>query len=145
MDATFVFSFALAAGAGAFLRYICSTLVERISRHIRQHPSQPLPQEVPQKWGRTPAFPWSIFIVNILGCLGFGMALGITQNYYALSEEVSRSLFMGFFGSFTTYSTFIFEIYFLWKNGYYLSCINYLAGQILLGIAALWLGMQIFS
>ncbi len=137
--------FALAAGAGAFLRFLCSAMVANLALHLGQKYSKAAIVPSVLSSQIAPAFPWSIFCVNILGCFGFGVALSFTQNIYPLSPELKSCVFTGFFGAFTTFSTYIFEIYVLWKDGYYISCFCYFFGQLALGGLAMWIGLTFFS
>ncbi len=145
MNFSHILIFALAAGAGAFLRFMCSALVARLALHLCQKYTKTAPIPSVLSSQIAPTFPWSIFSVNILGCLAFGITLSFTQNLYPLSIELKSCVFTGFFGAFTTFSTYIFEIYTLWKDGYYISCFFYFFGQLALGGLAMWVGLTFFS
>ena len=88
------------------------------------------------------AFPWGIFLTNIIGCFLFG-AVWQTGGVLHLIEDAPRIIILtGFMGAFTTFSTFIFDCRFLLENGQWLALAGNVAGQLLLGIAALYLGIR---
>ncbi len=126
---TFYFTciFALAAGAGAFLRYALNSFFQKI-------------------WGKQ--FPLGIFTVNILGCFVFGLIVGLDQslqnNVFMLPENLKTILLTAFLGSFTTFSTFIFDADNFLKNKNFLLLIYYVMGQIFIGLLAFWGGTKIF-
>ncbi len=115
----FALCFALAAGAGALLRYVLSTGLQKI-------------------YGKT--FPLGLFVVNVLGCFGFGAFVELTKNIqsdiFIFSENLKIIIFTAFFGSFTTFSTLIFEADIFLKNKKYLQLSIHLFGQIAVGFMA---------
>lgn len=54
-------------------------------------------------------FPWGTLLVNLSGCLVFGVLAGLAEERIPLSEELRMLLFVGFLGAFTTFSTFAFH------------------------------------
>lgn len=54
-------------------------------------------------------FPWGTFAVNMLGCFLFGVFAGLAEMRLPLSDEQKLLIFVGFFGAFTTFSTFAFH------------------------------------
>jgi CrcB protein len=68
-----------------------------------------------------PRIPVAMILVNGLGSLGLGVLLGATwneQSYLLLGKEAVYSfLAVGFFGAFTTFSTFSVEAITLWQKG----------------------------
>ena len=86
-------------------------------------------------------FPWGIFVTNVLGCFLFGLIweLGAVRGLF--SEAVRTVLATGFVGAFTTFSTLVFDLYLLERLGQWLSLAANLCGQLVLGFAALRLGM----
>ncbi len=125
----FALTFALAAGVGAFCRYALSNGIEKICGRSLQ--------------------PWGLFTVNILGCFGFGLIMGLEQsakmNIFTLSEDLKTLILTGFLGSFTTFSTFIFEADLFLKNKKYSQLALHIIGQIGIGFLAFYLGIYIFS
>ncbi len=130
LNVTHIFSFALAVCAGAFLRFTISTFVGNFLTRLLPSP---------------PIFPWAIMVVNLLGCFGFGMSMGLGEKLFPLDEAERIILFAGFFGSFTTFSTFIFDIYSLWIKTHYKELFFFIFGHIALGVALTYVGLYIFS
>jgi CrcB protein len=86
-------------------------------------------------------FPYGTMLVNLLGCLFFGVlwALFIRQH---LSEEWRLLLLVGFLGGFTTFSSFAFQNEQLVMNGQWSAVLLNVAVQNIVGVAAVWLGIR---
>jgi fluoride exporter len=54
-------------------------------------------------------FPFGTASVNIIGCLFFGLLWALTENRLSISGQMRTIIFIGFFGGFTTFSSFAFE------------------------------------
>lgn len=113
---------AAAGGAGALARYGLGGLVHRLLG---------------------PSFPWGTFMVNILGCFLFGLIWALAETRLAISGQVRLIVLTGFMGSFTTFSTFVFETGMLLKDGQYLFALANMLGQNLVGLVALFLGLAL--
>lgn len=85
------------------------------------------------------SFPWATFTVNILGSFLIGVFYSLSS-HLNLSAETRLLLTTGLCGGFTTFSTFSYDNLLLWKQGYYIPLLFYIAGSLLLGIAAAFLG-----
>lgn len=118
------FLLALAGAVGALSRHGMSLAVNGAAKLL---------------WGRTD-FPWGIFWVNVLGCFLFGVVWELSAGRQMLSDSTRTILLVGFMGSFTTFSTLIFDTNRLWDSSHEMLLLLNLGGQILLGIAALRLG-----
>ncbi len=80
---------------------------------------------------------WGVFIVNILGCFGFGLLFALAQSRLIL--------LVGFMGSFTTFSSYIFDAYkYIVDENWMLLIVNSLL-QLVLGLLALRLGLWIYA
>ena len=54
-----------------------------------------------------PGSSWAIAAVNLIGCFGFGVCFSIAAERW--SGAVAAAVLVGFFGAFTTFSSFAFE------------------------------------
>jgi len=54
-------------------------------------------------------FPLGTLAVNVVGCVLFGMVWSLAEIKYPMSPQLRMAIFVGFFGAFTTFSSFINE------------------------------------
>lgn len=82
--------------------------------------------------------PYGIFAVNVLG----SFLLGLTFQ----SSEHTKDLFaIGFAGAFTTWSTFMLDIYLAYELKRYREALVNLTLSLGVGLLAVWIGIQIAS
>lgn len=86
-------------------------------------------------------FPLGTFIVNIFGCFLIGLFYALSEKGNVLTPDWRLALTTGLCGGFTTFSTFSYENMNLLRTGDYLYFGLYAAGSVLLGIAAVYLGV----
>ncbi len=85
------------------------------------------------------SFPWGTLCVNLSGALIIGFLWG-TFEYIVASQDIKMMLFIGFLGSFTTFSTFSLESFHLIRdNEYGLFLINVMA-SFFVGIMLVFMG-----
>ncbi|WP_304287047.1 fluoride efflux transporter CrcB [Porphyromonas uenonis] len=107
---------ALGGAIGSALRYLTALL---LARHY------------------TGSIPLATLAVNLVGCFLIGLFIGLCSDTSHL-----RLLFItGFCGGFTTFSTFTAESYSMFREGAYGLALLYIAGSVLIGLLALWLGL----
>ena len=85
-------------------------------------------------------FPWGTFAVNVVGSLALGFGLIWLQASVA-SAEARQFVAIGFLGSFTTFSTFSYEAVAMLRDGEWWRAGGYIAGSVVIGLAAVILGM----
>ncbi len=85
-------------------------------------------------------FPWSTFIVNLLGSFLIGTFWGYMAKNSNMGSGAALFLSVGLCGGFTTFSTFSKEGLQLFLASNYLMLALYLAGSVILGIALAALG-----
>lgn len=88
------------------------------------------------------SWPWGTFAVNILGSLFIGLLVGLVSKGI-VSPEIKLLLVTGFCGGFTTFSTFANDSFSMMKAGDALQMALYLAASVVIGILAVWLGMNV--
>jgi CrcB protein len=109
------------AAVGAPLRYLTDRAVQ--SRHDT-------------------VFPWGTFAVNVFGSLVLGIIAGAVVAGGA-SPQVQLAVGTGFCGALTTYSTFSYETLRLLEGDARLIAAANVAGSIVAGVAAAFLGVAV--
>lgn len=87
-------------------------------------------------------FPWGTFAVNALGSLMIGFVFGLAQTK-AISPDTTLFLTVGVLGGFTTFSAFSFETLRLITNGDLAASMLNAAGQLSVGLLAVYLGFAV--
>lgn len=82
--------------------------------------------------------PYGIFLVNVIG----SFVIGLT---FTRTEQVHDLLAVGFAGAFTTWSTFMLDIYLGFELKRYREITINLVASLGLGLAAAYLGLQLAS
>ena len=90
-------------------------------------------------------FPAGTFVVNVVGCLVFGVVAGLTQERISISPEVRALLLAGVLGGFTTFSSYMNESFVLVREGQFLWAGLNLGGQVVAGFVAFWIAFSIAS
>jgi len=118
-----IFMIFLGGGLGSILRYLTQTFFNKNFAY---------------------AYPWGTFCVNVLGCLFLGFLFGVTMSKVHWFEDSTKLFFtVGLMGGFTTFSTFGLESVNMFEKGQMESGFIYIASSIVLGIAAVYAGMQL--
>ena len=86
-------------------------------------------------------FPWSTFTANVTGCLLIGVLLVLVLEVWAPGRYVRPFWGVGVLGGFTTFSAYSAETANLLRNGQPSLALGYLAGSVLCGLLATWIGM----
>jgi len=85
-------------------------------------------------------FPWSTFIVNIVGCLLIGIIYGISEKGDFMSPDVRLFLTVGICGGFTTFSTFSNDAFILIRQDEWFRFALYTSLSFFLGLMAVYAG-----
>ena len=110
----------MGGAAGSMLRYIVSLATARFNNG-----------------------PWPVatFIVNITGCFLIGLL--VARFSPAQDQQLRLLLITGFCGGYTTFSAFSYENIQLLSNGQALTAAGYIFASVIVGIAAVWLGLKV--
>ena len=84
-----------------------------------------------------------IFLVNVTGCFAFGVIAALADRHAAITPAMRAFVLAGLLGGFTTFSTYTFDTFALLRDGRIAYAVANAAGQVLLGLAALWVGYEV--
>ncbi|WP_028587081.1 fluoride efflux transporter CrcB [Desulfocurvus vexinensis] len=112
----------LAGALGALSRYGLAGLVQRLAGG---------------------SFPAGTFVVNMVGCLLFGLVWGLAEDRAGLGPQARAVVLTGFLGAFTTFSTFMFESAALLRSSQWAYALLNIGGQNLIGLACLLAGLAL--
>jgi CrcB protein len=113
---------ALGGALGSTARYVFSILVQRASGTL---------------------FPIGTFAVNCVGCLVFGAIAGAAEQRVQIAPEWRLFLLVGILGGFTTFSSYAFESFVLLRDGQFAAASANILGQVVAGLAGMWIGFAI--
>jgi CrcB protein len=88
-------------------------------------------------------FPAGTFVVNIVGCLLFGLIAGGAQQRFTISADTRAFVFAGFLGGFTTFSSYMNESVALVHEGRFLLAALNLGGQVVAGFVTFLIGFSL--
>lgn len=91
---------------------------------------------------KQPKFPYSTFVVNLTGSFAIGILASWFEARPSSSEVARAALMTGVLGGYTTFSSFSLETYNLMREGRMDAATLYALLSVVLGIAAVWLGMR---
>ncbi len=115
------FYLALGGSIGAILRYLISIFSIKY-----------------MAWG----FPMGTLTINLIGSFLIGFTfVFLGRDQMALNLKIF--LFIGIFGSFTTFSTYIFESMEMFRNGMAKAAFFYIAVSNILGLFLVYLGFHL--
>ena len=86
-------------------------------------------------------FPWGTMLVNLLGCFLFGLIWAFAEDRFIIKPELRIFLLIGFLGSFTTFSSFVFETAEFFRDTQWGMALLNLIGQNLSGLIVFFLGL----
>ena len=90
-------------------------------------------------------FPWSTFVVNVLGCLLIGVLSGMIERLEWFTPQMRLLLLTGLLGGFTTFSAFGLETVFLLRRGEVLIAVAYTLSSVAVCITAVWVGLRLIE
>ncbi len=90
---------------------------------------------------RAPLATWT---ANLAGCLLIGF-LAPMADRLPMSEATRLLVFVGFIGSYTTFSTFSLDTLLLWREGQIGLVLLNAVGSVVAGVVMVWVGMIIYE
>jgi len=91
----------------------------------------------------SPFFPYGTFVVNVTGCVVFGLLAGLANERGMIGSSGRAFLLVGVLGGYTTFSTFGFETFELLRAAKFGAAAANACGQVVAGVAGVWLGTVI--
>ncbi len=91
------------------------------------------------RWG----IPVGTMAVNLLGCLIIGFLFQLADARTLLTAQARLFLFMGILGSFTTFSTFGLETFYLLEGRAFGLALFNIGGHLFIGLVAVWAGRRL--
>ncbi len=88
-------------------------------------------------------FPIGTAVVNIAGCLIFGLVWSWSEGRLSVDSSTRVVIFIGFFGAFTTFSSFAYETAALLQDAQWLAAFWNIALQNVLGLVGMLLGLAL--
>ncbi len=89
-----------------------------------------------------PHFPFGTLAVNLVGCFVLAVVMTSAMHATGFNKELRQAVTIGFFGAFTTFSTFGFEGVKLIENGHVGSAVLYVGLSVSVGLLAAWGGVM---
>jgi CrcB protein len=121
MSAPLLLAVGLLGGAGAVARYLVDGAITARAARTRRR-----------------GLPVGILAVNLSGAFLLGVVVGA-----AVRDDAYRLVATGLLGAYTTFSTWMFDSDRLAREGRRTAAALYLAGSLLLGLLAVWLGREL--
>ena len=79
-------------------------------------------------------FPWGTLLINLTGCFFLGLIGQMMLNRMMVSSELRVAIAVGFFGGYTTFSSFGWEAAKMLEAGEWLRSLTYVASSLVLGL-----------
>lgn len=90
-----------------------------------------------------PGFPSGTLTVNLAGCLFLGIIAEYALTHLTIPPDWRIGITVGFFGAFTTFSSFTYESVQLMQDGQWKYALTYILASLLGGLAAIFCGIRI--
>ena len=100
------------------------------------------------RWGvgqalpaRPDGFPWATFTENCTGALALGVLMVFVLDVWSPHRYLRPFLGVGVLGGYTTFSTYMLDARDLLAAGHEVIALTYVAGTLLAGLVAVWVGI----
>jgi fluoride exporter len=91
----------------------------------------------------TAGFPYGTLLVNLLGCFFLGLIGQFTMNRMVISPELRVAIAVGFFGGFTTFSSFGWETAKMLEEGAWARASAYVGASVFAGLLLTVAGIRL--
>nr|WP_290668254.1 fluoride efflux transporter CrcB [Ardenticatena sp.] len=88
-------------------------------------------------------FPLGTFIINVSGSFLLALFMTLTTERIPLDPRWRFLIAVGFFGSYTTFSTFSVETFRLLESGSWWLALGNASGSLLVGLLGAWFGVML--
>jgi CrcB protein len=88
------------------------------------------------------SFPWSTLVANVLGCFLIGVLMVLVIERWPDHPMIRLFFGTGVLGGFTTFSTYAVDTRDLLSAGHPAAALTYVAGSLVLGLAAVVVGLR---
>lgn len=85
-------------------------------------------------------FPLGTLLVNTAGCLALGFLFTLAEDRGIMPANTRLFVFVGVLGGFTTFSSFGYETFTLWRDGMMFKALLNVSSNTCIGLAAVWIG-----
>jgi fluoride exporter len=82
---------------------------------------------------RTGTFPYGTLLINLTGCFFLGLIGQFTLNRMVISPDWRVAIMVGFFGGYTTFSSFGWETAKMLEDGEWLRAATYVGASVVVG------------
>jgi CrcB protein len=89
------------------------------------------------------SFPWGTLVINLSGSFLLGALFALTIERASLPADIRAPVMIGFIGAYTTFSTWMLESWRLIEDGALVAAVGNLVGSVVLGVAALVVGLWV--
>ena len=79
-------------------------------------------------------FPYGTLLINLTGCLLLGFIGQLTLNRMLISSDMRMAIAVGFFGGYTTFSSFGWETAKMLEDGEWLRAATYVGASVVAGL-----------
>jgi CrcB protein len=83
-------------------------------------------------------FPYGTLLVNLTGCFFLGLIAQFTMNRMVISPDWRMAIAVGFFGGYTTFSSFGWETAKMLEDGEWLRASAYVTASVVAGLFCQW-------
>lgn len=87
--------------------------------------------------------PYGTLVVNVIGCLLLGFVMQLALSTDVIPRAMRMPITVGFFGAFTTFSTFGYETVRLMEDAAWFPALINIGANVLLCLVAAWAGLAL--